>query len=75
MLVVHPKDKLKTLFKDCPEAINYDINGRSNVFTQWHNAKYVCIGEPMTLEQAQKVYRSDTNKENTWHKPRNNKEK
>ena len=41
-----------TFFKDSQEAINADINGRS--FTQWHNSKYVCIGEPMTVEEAQK---------------------
>ena len=57
-----------TFFKDSQEAINADINGRS--FTQWHNSKYVCIGEPMTVEEAQKIYRRDINKDNTWGKNR-----
>lgn len=61
------------MFKDCPEAINADIVGRS--FTQWQNAKYVCIGKPLTLAEAQKVYRRDINKDNAWHKPRKIKEK
>ncbi len=52
------------MFLDDPTAVNEDNKGR--VFSQYHLSSHVCVGKPLTLEEAQEMYRRDINKENLF---------
>ena len=55
-------------FVDDPRAEESDSNG--TYVSNYTYSKYVCVGVPMTLEQAQEMHRRDINKQNTWGKDR-----
>lgn len=58
------------MFIDDPQADKFDKNGK--FISDYSKSRFVCIGKQMTIEEAMAMHQRDTNKENTWGKPRSN---
>lgn len=62
------KGDIEGVFEDCPKAVDEVMVGK--VYNRYDLSSYVSIGNPLTLSQAQAIYRTDINKQNAWFKKR-----